>query len=233
LEENRVLREHLGGRRPRLNDDQRRRLASKGKALGRAALRNFAGIVTPDTIMRWYSQLIAQKYDGSKRRGPGRPRTRQHITELVITMARANPKWGYTRIRGAMRNLGYELGRTTIKRILKEAGIEPAPERGGKTLWKTFLKAHWEALAATDFFTVEVLTWFGLIRFHVLFVIGLSTRRVEIAGISRQPTAAWMIQVGRNLTDVVNGFLLDKRYLILDREPREGRRERPLASRPP
>ena len=219
LEENRVLREQLGGRRLRLTDDQRRRLAAKGKLLGRAALRTFAGIVTPDTILRWYRQLIARKYDGSNRRGPGRPRTRRDIAELVITMAKDNPRWGYTRIRGAMRNLGHTLSRSTIKRILKEAGIDPAPERGGKTPWKTFLKAHWDALAAVDFFTVEVLTLFGLIRHHVLFVIELSSRKIEIAGITTHPTGAWMMQVGRNLTDVVDGFLRDKRYVILDRDP--------------
>ena len=219
LEENRVLREQLGGRRPRLTNDQRRRLAAKGKLLGRAALRKFAGIVTPDTILRWYRQLIAQKYDGSKKRGPGRPETQKDIADLVITMAKANPRWGYTRIRGAMENLGHELARNTIKRILKDAGIVPAPERGGRTPWKTFLKAHWEALAATDFFTVEVLTLRGLIRYHVLFVIELSARRIEIAGITMNPTGAWMIQVGRNLTDVVDGFLRDRRFLIMDRDP--------------
>ncbi|MFH2009307.1 MAG: helix-turn-helix domain-containing protein [bacterium] len=219
LEENRVLREQLGGRRLRLTNDQRRRLAAKGKLLGRKLLGKVAGIVTPDTILRWYRTLIAKKYDGSKRRGPGRPSTPEDIAELVIMLAQSNPTWGYTRIRGAMRNLGHELGRSTIKRILKEAGIEPAPERGGKTPWKTFLKTHWGALAAADFFTVEVLTLGGLIRCHVLFVIELSTRRVEIAGITRQPTGEWMMQVGRNLTDVVDGFLRDKRFLILDRDP--------------
>lgn len=219
LEENRVLREQLGGRRLRLTNDQRRRLAAKGKLLGRKVLGKFAGIVTPDTILRWYRQLIAKKYDGSKRRGPGRPRTEKDIADLVVKMARANPKWGYTRIRGAMRNIGHEIGRNTVKRILKDAGIEPAPERGQQTPWKTFLKAHWEALAATDFFTVEVLTLFGLVRYHVLFVIELSTRRIEVAGITMNPTGAWMIQVGRNLSDEVDGFLRDKRFLIMDRDP--------------
>jgi transposase InsO family protein len=95
----------------------------------------------------------------------------------------------------------------------------PAPERGGKTPWKTFLKSHWEALAATDFFTVEVLTLLGLVRYHVLFVIELSTRKIEIAGITHSPTGAWMMQVGRGLTDEVDGFLRDKRYLILDNDP--------------
>ena len=219
LEENRVLREQLGGRRLRLTNDQRRRLAAKGKLLGRKLLGKVAGLVTPDTILRWYRQLIAQKYDGSKRRGPGRPRTPQDIANLVITMACDNPRWGYTRIRGAMRNVGHELSRSTIKRILTESGIVPAPERGGRTPWKTFLKAHWQALAATDFFTVEVLTLLGLVRYHVLFVIELNTRKIEIAGITMNPTGAWMMQVGRNLIDEVDVFLCDKRYLILDRDP--------------
>ncbi len=105
IEENRVLREQLGGRRLRLTDKQRRRLAAKGKLLGRKLLGQVAGIVTPDTILRWYRKLVAQKYDGSTRRKPGRPRTRQDIAELVVTMAKDNPTWGYTRIRGVLHNL--------------------------------------------------------------------------------------------------------------------------------
>jgi len=219
LEENRVLREQLRGRRLWLNDNQRRRLAAKGKLLGRKLLSKVAGIVTPDTILRWYRKLIAQKYDSSGRRGPGRPRTAVDIEQLVITMANDNPGWGYTRLRGVLRNLGHELGRTTIKRILNDAGIVPAPERGGRTPWKTFLKSHWEALAATDFFTVEVLTLFGIVRYQVLFVIDLSTRKVEIAGITPNATGAWMMQVGRNLIDEVDGFLHKKQFLILDNDP--------------
>jgi hypothetical protein len=130
-EENRVLcelNEKLGNRRLRLTDEQRRRLAVKGKALGRRALCEVAAIVTPDTILRWYRKLVAKKYDGSKRRGPRRPPTRQAIVELVLTMARSNPRWGYTRLRGALRNLGHDIGRNTSKRILEEHGLEPAPE---------------------------------------------------------------------------------------------------------
>ena len=113
--ENRVLREQLDGRRLRLTDDQRRRLAAKGRALGRKVLGEVAGIVTPDTILRWYRRLIAKKYDGSMNRRPGRPRTGRDIPQLVVEMANSNPRWGYTRIRGAMRNLGHEIGRTTMQ----------------------------------------------------------------------------------------------------------------------
>ena len=130
---------------------QRRRLAVKGKALGRKVLGEVAGIVTPDTILGWYRKLVARKYDGSKKRGPGRPQTKPDLAALIVKMATENPRWGYTRLRGALHHLGHEIGRDTIKRILNDHGIEPAPERGRKTPWKTFLAAHWDAIAAADF----------------------------------------------------------------------------------
>ena len=134
-------------------------------------------------------------------------------------MARENPSWGYTRLRGALQNLGFNLGRSTIQRILKEDRIEPAPLRGKTMPWKTFLAAHWDAIAAADFFSVEVLTAGGLVRYLVLFVIELKTRRVHIAGIRSQPDGAWMAQVARNLTDAVAGPLRGFRHLIVDRDP--------------
>ena len=218
-EENRVLREQLGGRRLRLTNAQRRRLAVRGKKLGRQALGGVDGIVTPDTILRWYSRLIAKKYDGSHRRAPGRPMTPAKIAELVVRMAVDNPRWGYTRIRGALSNLQHTIARTTIKRILRDHGIEPAPERGRRTPWKTFLQAHWDGLAATDLFSVEVLTLAGLRRYFVLFVIELRTRRVDIAGIHPQPRGEWMEQIARNLTDENSGFLRHASHLIHDRDP--------------
>jgi putative transposase len=219
LEENRILCAERGSRRLRLTDDQRRRLAVKGKVLGRHHLGDIAGIVTPDTILRWYRRLVAKKYDGSKQRAPGRPRTKPDIAALVVRMANENPTWGYTRIRGGLKNLGREVARNTIKAILKDHGIEPAPERRTKTPWTTFLAAHWDGLAAADFFTVEVLTMGGLVRYFVFFVMRLKTRTVEIAGITRQPNEAWMTQTARNLTDAHDGFLRGVRYLILDRDP--------------
>ena len=217
-EENRVLREQLGARRLRFTDDQRRRLAAKARALCRDNLEEIADLVTPDTLLRWYRKLIAAKYDGTKRRGPG-PRVMETIRELVLTMAKENSSWGYTRICGALANMGHEVGRNTVKRILAEHGIEPAPARDKRTPWSTFVKAHWGAIAATDFFTVEVLTARGLIRYFVLFVIDLETRRVEIAGIVHQPYEDWMKQIARNLTDAIDGFLRTTRFLIHDRDP--------------
>jgi putative transposase len=219
VEENRVLRGQLHGRRLRLTDAQRRRLAVLAQALGREALAGIARIVTPDTLLRWYRRLVARKYDGSRRRGPGRPATAATLARLVVRMSLENLTWGYTRIRGAMRNLGHDLSRSTIRRILADAGIEPAPERSKRTPWKSFLRAHWGAIAATDFFTVEVLALHGLVRYAVLFVIDLETRRVHIAGIVHEAYGAWTAQIARNLTDAVDGFLQGKRYLIHDRDP--------------
>jgi transposase InsO family protein len=218
-EENRILRAAHGAQRVRLTDDQRRRLAVKGKALGRRGLADVAGIVTPDTILRWYRRLVATKYDGSKKRRPGRPSTTPDLAALVVRLANENPTWGYTRIRGGLQHLGHDVGRNTIKAILKNHGIEPAPERGTHTPWKAFPATHWDGLAAADFFTVEVLTWRGLVRYVVFFVMTLKTRTVEIAGMTSQPHDPWMTQMARNLTDPHDGFLRGAHSLILDRDP--------------
>ena len=216
-EENRVLKQQLGRRRLRLTDDQRRRLAVRGKAIGRRALAEIASIVTPDTILRWHRQLIAEKWT-HKRRSPGRPRVMEVIADLVVRMARENPRWGYTRIQGALDNVGHRVGRTTVANILKENGIDPAPERGTRTTWSQFLEAHWNVLAAADFFTVEIWGPRVLVTFYVFFLIELATRRIEITGITPGPNEAWMMQIGRNLTDPVDGFLTEKKLLILDRD---------------
>ncbi len=218
-EENRVLREQLGGRRVRFNDDQRRRLAARAKCLGRKVLDGVATIVTPDTLLAWHRRLIAQKYDGSTRRRPGRPRTRQEVEALVVRMSQENHAWGYRRIQGALSNLGHKIARSTIAGILKRRGIEPAPERNRKTTWKEFLIRHWELIVAADFFTVEVWTRRGLKRFLILFFIDLSTRKVEIAGIASSTNGLWMSQIGRRVTDAVDGILNGKSYLIHDRDP--------------
>jgi putative transposase len=217
-EENRVLREQLGERRLRLTDDQRRRLATRAKGLGRKLLAEVATNVTPETLLRWHQRLIAQKYDGGKR-GPGRPSTAAEVEQIVVQMAEENRDWGYRRIQGALSNLGHKLARSTIADILERHGIEPAPERNRKATWKEFLTQHWDLIVAADFFTIEVWTGKGLQRFIVLFFIELSTRRVQIAGISAAPNGLWMSQIARNLTDSVDGLLTGKRYLIHDRDP--------------
>jgi len=216
-EENRMLKERLGGRHLRFTDAERRRLARRAHALGHKALSELSTLVTPDTLMRWYRTLVAQKWTYTRRR-PGRPRTIQVITELIVRMALENRSWGYTRIQGALANLGHDVGRGTIANVLSEHGIDPAPERGKRTSWSTFLKAHWESIAATDFFTVEVLTLRGLVTYYVLFVLDLASRTVKIAGITPHPHEAWMVQMARNLTDAEEPFLRRTRFLIIDRD---------------
>jgi len=148
--ENRVLRDQLGKKRLRFSDDQRRNLAAKAKSIGRKALERFGCIVIPDTLLRWYRQLIARKYDGTTKRGQGRPQKPDDVRELVLRMAGENVSWGYTRIAGAMKNLGYEVGRTTVRNIMLETGLDPAPQRKKGMSWKTFLQTHMNQLAAAD-----------------------------------------------------------------------------------
>lgn len=215
-EEIKVLREQLG-RQPRFTDLQRIRLAAKAKRAGMDALRRIAPIITPDTLLRWHRRLTAQKYDGAKKRSPGRPGTQQEIRNLILRFARENPTRGYTRIQGALSNLGHQVARGTVANVLQQEGIDPALQRGPRSTWREFLGSHWELLAAADFFTVEVWTALGQVRYHVFFVIRLATRDVHIAGIIPEPHARWMVQTARNLTDGFEGFLNGCSHLIHDR----------------
>jgi len=222
-EENRVLKEAIraatGKTRIPLTDEQRRRLATKGKALTPAEREECCQVVRPSTILAWFRQLVARKYDSSQVRTPGRPRKAKDIRELVLRIANENPGWGYTKIRDALRGLKIEIGRTTVANMLAESGIEPAPERNRKRTWKHFLRSHWETLYACDFFAVETLGMFGTVRYMVFFVIELRSRAVHLAGIRVDPNGAWMMQVARNLLDPMDGFLRNATHLIHDRDP--------------
>ena len=153
LEEVRVLREvyneATGRKRIQFTDEQRLRLGVKGKALTPDERKGCCQIVRPSTILAWFRQLVAQKYDSStQRKKLGRARKPDEIRELVIRLARENLGWGYTKIRDALRGLKIEIGRSTVASILAEAGIEPAPKRIRKRTWKQFLRSHWETLYA-------------------------------------------------------------------------------------
>ena len=217
VEENRVLKEQLesDGSRLRFTDDQRRRLAAKGKPLGRKVLRTIATIVTPDTILAWHRKLIAAKWTYPRKR-VGRPGVMKEIHELIVRMAVDNPSWGYARIQGALKHLDHRVARSTIAKVMKEHGIKPSPERSMS--WATFVRSHAHLIAAADFFTTEVWTARGLVRHFTLFVIDVATRRVYIAGTTTNPASAWMEQIARNLTDCEEGFLTGKRFLVIDRD---------------
>jgi transposase InsO family protein len=220
LTENQVLKEKLGKKRILLNDDQRRQLGVKGKVLGRKLLEEFGTLFTPDTILRWHRQLVANKWDYSdrKKKQIGRPRIRQVIVDLTVKFARENPTWGFDRIQGELAKVGYPISDTTVGNILKSHGIEPAPSRKRTGSWATFLKAHWDVMAAIDFTTVEVWTKGGLMTLYLLFVMELKTRRVHFAGCTTSPNEDWVKQAARELTNCEDGFLNDKEYLIMDRD---------------
>ncbi len=220
LAENCILKAHL---QPgfRLSRPERTTLAEIGKRRGRKLLHQVARIAKPDTILGWYRQLVAAKFDDSRqRRRPGRPPVSAEIENLVVRLARENSGWGYDRIVGALANLGHSVSDQTVGNILRRHGIAPAPQRKLTTTWKEFIRSHMAVLAGTDFFTVEVLTWRGLVTYYVLFFLHLETRGVTIAGITDQPEESWMQQVARNATLEGEGWLsLRKvRYLLHDRD---------------
>ena len=123
--ENRLLKAKLGGRKIHFSDAERRRLAIRAKVVGRKVLSQLETLVAPDTLLRWHRELVAQKWNFVHRRGAGRPRTKDQIAALIVRMATDNPSWGYTRILGALRNVGFKVSRGTVANILQENGIEP------------------------------------------------------------------------------------------------------------
>jgi putative transposase len=216
--ENRIIKAQLKGRL-KLSDAERKALGEIGHRLGRKVLADVATIARPDTILGWYRKLVARKFDGSKvRRGPGRPRIKREVEELIIRMASENRDWGYDRIAGALDNLGYEISDQTVGNVLRRHGLLPAPERKRSTTWAAFIRTHVALLAGTDFFTAEVLTLRGLVTYYVLFFIHLESRQVDIAGLTVHPDEAWMKQIARNVTMEDCGALRDCRYLLHDRD---------------
>jgi transposase len=147
LLENQILREKIGGKRVLLTDDQRRRLAVKGKVLGRHQLEQVSVVAQADTILRWHRELIEKpEQHSSLRQATGRPRVDQEVVDLVLRMARENESWGYKRIQGQLSNVGFRIGKTSVANILKAHGIEPAPTRRQTPNWTAFFHSHWDVL---------------------------------------------------------------------------------------
>jgi putative transposase len=216
--ENRILRQQITGR-VRLSDSERKTLAELGKKLGRKALEEVATIVTPETLLAWHRKFIAKKFDGSQQRKTlGRPTIDAGLEALVVRLAEENRSWGYDRIVGALRHLGYTISDQTVGNILKRHGMSLAPERQKTRTWHEFIRTHLDVLVATDFFTAEVWTLGGLVTYYVLFFIHLSSRKVHIAGVTPSPNHAWMMQLARNVTMADWGFLGPGQYLIHDRD---------------
>lgn len=183
-----ALREQLtkatGTSRLSFTAEQRRRLAVAAKALTAAERRACCHIVSPATLLAWFRQLAARKYDSRDVPRQGRPRKPDELRALVVKLAPENPGWGYTKLRDALRTgLKIEVSRTTLADILSQDGIDPAPERSKKRAWKTFLETHWETLYACDFFALEALGVAGTVRYVVFFAMHLRSRAVESGGI--------------------------------------------------
>jgi putative transposase len=203
-----VLRRQPG--RPRLTTTDRVFLAAAGRLLPRSHWRAF--LVTPPTLLRWHRWLIARRWTYTGRRG--RPPIGGEIRALVLRLARENPRWGYQRIVGELNGLGIAVSATTVKKILRQAGLGPAGSRGGLS-WRAFLRAQAQSMVAVDFFTVETI---ALKRLYVLFFIELGSRRVHLAGCTANPTGPWVTQQARQFAWTLQERSGSFRFLIRDRD---------------
>jgi putative transposase len=209
-----VLRHELAilrrqGAQPRLTRADRVLLAALSRSLPRAWMR-FP--VKPDTLLRWHRQLIARRWTYSHTK-PGRPPLQPSLRTLILRLARENPHWGYKRIVGELKGLGTSVSATSVRKVLLEGGLQPAPERA-RPSWRSFLRAQAASVLACDFLTVETAF---LQRIYVLFFISLATRRIEYVACTSNPDGRWVTQQARNLT-MQFGDGQSFRFLIHDRD---------------
>jgi hypothetical protein len=202
-----VLRRQAG--RPRLQPTDRLFLLAASRLLPRSRWRSF--VVTPATLLRWHRRLVARRWTYASR--TGRPPMGGEIRELVLRLARENPRWGYQRIAGEINGLGLKVA-TTVRKILCEAGVGPAEERA-RLSWRTFLRQQARSMLAVDFFAVETIS---LRRLYVLFFIELGSRRVHLAGCTANPTGAWVTQQARQFAWTLQEQRSLFCFLIRDRD---------------
>jgi len=203
-----VLRRQVD--RPALRPSDRILLAAASRLLPRSRWNSF--LVTPTTLLRWHRRLVARRWTYAGR--TGRPPIGGEIRQLVLRLARENPRWGYQRIAGEINGLGLKVSATTVRKILRQAGIGPAGERPGLS-WRAFLRQQAHSMLAVDFFTVETV---ALRRLYVLFFIELGSRRVHLAGCTAHPTGQWVTQQARQFAWTLQEQPSRFRFLIRDRD---------------
>jgi transposase InsO family protein len=201
--------------RPKLTRADRALLASLSRSLPRPAWAVFP--IRPETLLRWHRRLIARRWTYSHRT-PGRPPLERSIRELILRLAKENPHWGYKRIVGELKGLGIPVSATSVRKVLLEAGLQPAPQRPHSS-WRAFLRAQAASMLACDFLTVETIF---LQRIYVLFFISPATRRIEYIACTTNPDGRWITQQARNLVmQLGDGHPF--RFLIHDRDTKFSR----------
>jgi transposase InsO family protein len=198
-------------KRPSFTWSDRAVISLLARFLPRSALSSF--IVTPATILSWHRRLVRRRWT-YPRKGPGRPPLPTHTIEMVLRLARENPRWGYMRIAGELNKLGVAISATSVRTVLRSHGLRPAPRRSGPT-WEQFIRAQARGILATDFFSVD--TVFGS-RLYVLFVIEVESRVVHLLGVTKHPVEAWVTQVARNFTSELEDAGRRFRFLVRDRD---------------
>lgn len=211
-----ILRRKLDGNRVIPSPDDRARLLAIGQELDHNVA-DVIGIVTPQTYSRWVIELR----EGRKARPVGRPKVARNVREIVVRLAKENSGWGYRRIIGELRKLRLRLGRSSVRRILKDEGLTPSPTRRGRaeeTVWRKFLRLHLNTLVACDFFTKSVITPLGVRLAYCLAFIHIGTRKVFLSPPTYHPHERWVQQQGRNLMMWLEEQNLQSRFLIHDRD---------------
>ncbi|RZU74968.1 integrase-like protein [Micromonospora kangleipakensis] len=210
-----LLQRQLGKEKVRFDATDRTFLAGLLHRLPRDVLRRVRLLVRPETVLRWHRDLVARCHaDVSRPKRPGRPRTVRSVRTLVLRLAGENPSWGYRRLHGELLVLGVRVAASTVWEILKEAGIDPAPERACST-WADFLRSQADALLACDF--LETVTLSGA-RMYVFAVFEHASRRIRILGATPHPTTAWVVQAARNLVMDLEDTGCRARFMIRDRD---------------
>ncbi|MFF7651768.1 integrase core domain-containing protein [Streptomyces sp. NPDC007983] len=210
-----VLERQLGSDRVRFTPSDRAFLAALLHRMLLPALRRVRLPVRPDTVLRWHRDLVRRRHAAlSRPKRPGRPRTARSIRILVLRLVRENPQWGYRRLHGELLVLRVKVAASTVWKILKDAGVDPAPDRSSST-WADFLRSQADALLACDVF--EAVTLSGA-RMYVLAVIERSSRRIRILGATAHPTTSWVTQTAKNLVMGLEDIGCRARFIIRDRD---------------